>query len=154
MSSLVSPAPAVAAVAPGPRARPVRWIRPTLGKPIRGRDSATVPGATPSGAGEMDIVPPISREDSFEQAREAIGSVCAKRAKKAAKIMYVQDKNARDDSDEERSGGGDNGEEEEDEEEEGEEEQGEGGDGMDEEGKEAEGENVLMVPPRRRGRRK
>ena len=85
MSSLVSPAPAVAAVAPGPRGRPVRPIRPTLGKPIRGRDSATVPGATPSGAGEMDIVPPISREDSFEQAREAIGSVCAKRAKKAGK---------------------------------------------------------------------
>ena len=83
MSSLVSPASAVAAVALGPRARPVRST--TLGKPIRGRDSATVPGATPSGAGEMDIVPPISREDSFEQAREAIGSVCAKRAKKAGK---------------------------------------------------------------------
>ena len=59
-------------------------------------------------------------------------------AKKAAKIMYVQDMNARDDSDEERSGGGDNGEEEDDDE--GEEGEGEGGDGMDEEGKEAEGE--------------
>ena len=31
----------------------------------------------------MDLVPPVSREDSFDQARETIASVCAKRAKKA-----------------------------------------------------------------------
>ena len=85
MSSFVRPSPAVA---PGSRvvpSRPVRSNRATFGKPLRGRDSPTVPGATPSGAGEMDLVPPVSREDSFDQAREAIASVCAKRAKKAGK---------------------------------------------------------------------
>jgi hypothetical protein len=33
----------------------------------------------------MELVPPVSREDSFEQAREAIEGACAKRAKKAGK---------------------------------------------------------------------
>ena len=50
-----------------------------------GRDVAPPPRAVASSAGEMELVPPASREDSFEQAREAIASVCAKRAKKAGK---------------------------------------------------------------------
>lgn len=50
-----------------------------------GRDAAPPPRAVASSAGEMELVPPVSREDSFEQAREAIASVCAKRAKKAGK---------------------------------------------------------------------
>ena len=47
MSSFVRLSPAVA---PGPRvvsSRPVRSNRATFGKPLRGRDSPTVPGATP-----------------------------------------------------------------------------------------------------------
>ena len=44
-----------------------------------------VPSAGRFDATEMELVPPVSRDDSFAQAREAIAAVCAKRAKKAGK---------------------------------------------------------------------
>ena len=44
-----------------------------------------MPSAGKFEATEMELVPPVSRDDSFAQAKEAIAAVCAKRAKKAGK---------------------------------------------------------------------
>ena len=47
--------------------------------------STIVPNAGKFDTSEMELNPPVSRDDSFTQASEAIAAVCAKRAKKAGK---------------------------------------------------------------------
>jgi len=42
-------------------------------------------GAAAGAGGEMELLPPVSRDDSFEQARVAIDAVVSKRAKKSGK---------------------------------------------------------------------
>ena len=82
----------VAPAAPRPSSRaarsspaPVPSRSATISRTPQGARSRPVHRAGRFDAAEMELVPPVSRDDSFAQAREAIAAVCAKRAKKAGK---------------------------------------------------------------------
>lgn len=78
-----APRPSSRAARPSPSPAPSRSA--TISRTPRDARSRVVPSAGRFDATEMELVPPVSRDDSFAQAREAIAAVCAKRAKKAGK---------------------------------------------------------------------
>jgi hypothetical protein len=78
-----APRPSSRAARPSPSPPPSRSA--TISRTPRDARSRVVPSAGRFDAAEMELVPPVSRDDSFAQARDAIAAVCAKRAKKAGK---------------------------------------------------------------------